>query len=111
MLIVTVAVFISLKTSMDTNTKSADAEDAELISYIPFIVFAVLLLNGCGIVYLARKALKLLLFPYGSSYIKQQFHQQMNMKMTSEMKNNILKVNAVVLADLAQRCHVVTDNT
>jgi len=76
LVIISLSLFAALKSAIDRDELEDDEEAAaEVISCLPFIILAVLILNAFLIFKMSNKALNLLLFPYGSSYIKFQFHQ------------------------------------
>ena len=76
LVIISLSLFVVLKSAIDKDKLEDDEEAAaEVRSYLPFIILAVLILNAFLIFKMSQKALNLLLFPYGSSYIKFQFHQ------------------------------------
>ena len=48
------------------------------------------------IIYGAKAGIKSLLFPYGTEFIKFQYHQQMNLKMSTETKNTLNRVQMII---------------
>ena len=76
LVIISLSLFVALKSAIDRDKLEDDEEAAaDIEACLPFIILAVLILNAVFIFKMSKKALKLLLFPYGSSYIKFQFHQ------------------------------------
>ena len=72
------------------------------------LTFLLLLLifNALMLLWLGKVAIKHLLFPFGQSLVKFNYHQQMNEKMTKELKGTLIKVRAVVEQIGASREHL-----
>ena len=67
-------------------------QEKTFISYWPFSIILIAILNSYLLIKGARIALTYILFPYSSSLVKHSYHQQMNMKMCNELKSTLIKV-------------------
>jgi uncharacterized membrane protein YccF (DUF307 family) len=69
------------------------------------LVIPLMLCITFGIYMLFYYLIQFLLFPYGQTLIKKQYHQAMNEKMSIEMRNTLIKVQGIIIEGIMRDTH------
>ena len=67
------------------------------VIYVSCVIGVFLILKHLG-----KMAIKFIIFPLGTSFIKHKYHQEKNFAMCKEMKNTLLKVEEVLVSTVWQ---------